>query len=65
MHCVTLYEVGTLSLWEVVQELRTKAIRHGLVGSYGVDAIEWIIGSEFEKAGVHYGDIRPLEGVYP
>lgn len=65
LHCVTLYEIGEKGLWEVVCALREKAIRHQLVASYGVEEIEWIIGSEFESAGVHYGDIRPLEGVYP
>ena len=65
LHRVTLWEIGDIGLEECVDGLREVAVRHGLVASYGVNEIEWIIGSEFANAGVHYGDIRPLQEVYP
>lgn len=65
MHCTARFLMGELGLQEAVDELRFKAVRHGLVASYGQDQVEWIIGYAFAEAGVHYSDIRPLEGVYP
>jgi hypothetical protein len=65
LHRVTLWETNQIGLNECVDGLRATACRHGLVARYGVDEVEWIIGSEFAAAGVHYGDIRPQEGIYP
>jgi hypothetical protein len=65
LHQVTLWQINEIGLQQAVDELRGKAVRYGLVARYGVTEVEWIIGSEFEAAGVHYGDIRPLEDVYP
>jgi hypothetical protein len=65
LHQATRFQRGELGLNEAVDGLRFKAARHQLIASYGQDEVEWIIGFAFAEAGVHYGDIRPLQGVYP
>ena len=65
LHQATRFQRGEVGLHEAVDGLRFTAVRHQLVASYGVEEIEWIIGYAFAEVGVHYGDIRPLEGVYP
>ena len=64
-HQVARFQMREVGLQEAVDGLRFKAARHGLIASYGQHEVEWIIGYACAEAGVHYGDIRPLEGVYP
>jgi hypothetical protein len=65
LHQATRFQRGEVGLNEAVDGLRFTAVRHQLIASYGHNEIEWIIGYAFAEAGVHYGDIRPKEGVYP
>jgi hypothetical protein len=61
LHQVTLWQFGRIGLQAAVDELRFKALRHGLVTSYGGNEIEWIIGWAFAEVGVDYHDIRVRE----
>jgi hypothetical protein len=65
LHQATRFQRGEVGLNEAVDGLRFKAVRYGLVASYGTEEVEWIIGYALAEVGVHYGDIRPKEGVYP
>lgn len=62
LHQATLWQFGRIGLEEAVDGLRFKALRHGLVTSYGGNEIERIIGWAFAEVGVDYGDIRVREG---
>jgi hypothetical protein len=62
LHQATLWQINEIGLQEAVDELRFKAVRHGLIQSYGRDEIEWIIGFAFAEVGVDYHNIRVPEG---
>jgi hypothetical protein len=65
LHQATLWQIGDIGLQQAADELRFKAAQHGLIASCGSGEIEWIIGCAFSEAGVHYGDIRPLQDMQP
>ncbi|HEY2530308.1 MAG TPA: hypothetical protein VGJ20_20620 [Xanthobacteraceae bacterium] len=65
LHQATLWQVREIGLQEAVDELRFKAVRHGLLRDYGAAEIEWIIGTAFGQVAVHYSNIRVREETWP